>query len=109
MSSKERQRPPQYGLRLSPARREAWDKAAHRNGLTLSVLIMVTVDRRARYDGGLEQFAGPRVADEPPTAEEVEELSAFPAPAPEPELYRHPVELRRFLGWATRCECGEFV
>jgi hypothetical protein len=116
MPSKQRQRPPQYGLRLSPARREAWDKAATRNGLTLSVFIMSTVDRRARFDGGLEQFAGPRLAEELAAAEELSELAApSPSPAPEPQECQHPHESRERLAWGgVRCApeaggCGELL
>lgn len=48
-----------YQLDLqSAARREAWQRAADRNGVELSVFVKMVCDQVARFDGGLGEWPG---------------------------------------------------
>ena len=92
---------------LDPDRRVAWQRAADRNGVTLSEFVRAVVDRAARFGDGWD---GPLPWE--PSSAPVGSSSA--APVPEPALERPNVwQAREFrvvrLGRPGLAKVGELV
>lgn len=109
-----------YQLDLqSSARREAWQRAADRNGVEVSVFVKTVVDLVARFDGGLVPWPGLALSAEALEVGRPLVSEAVLAPRREPpvEVWPevalascvHPREARRPDGWRERCRCGVLV